>query len=217
MKLRSLTPYQPFHCFHFCGKAQKSVWLNLSWADNLLFVAFSQITYSVELTVACDFQQVECKRMTLIPGSLVTHPQWAIPRAPKCQACVNKWPGEAASADASTQAQLSLGLLYSFSKYYFIFVWVEIFRTKLKELILFQAWIFFFCASEIALLKLPWFKTQQGGKKRGNVLCCFLLLLIPEIFLEPSNLVQLSCLLENFPVSLNLPCICCKVSRLIAA
>lgn len=163
VKLRSPTPYQPFHCFHFCRKAQKSIWFNLSWADNLLFVAFSQITYSMELTVACDFQQVECKRMTLIPGSLVTHPQWAIPRVPKCRACVNKWPGEAASTGASTQAQLS-------QKYYFIFVWVEIFRTKPKELILFQAWIFFFCASEIALLKLPWFKTQQREKK--GAMCC---------------------------------------------
>lgn len=48
-------------------------------------------------------------------------------------------------------------------------------------------------------------------------MCNFLLFLIPEVFLEPSNFVQPSCLLEHFFSHSKLSCICCKLLRLIAA
>lgn len=167
---------QSCHCFHFCGKAQKSIWLNLSWADSLLFVAFSQITYSVYLTVACDSQQVEWKGMTCIPGNLVTHPQWAILRTLKHWACVNKGPGEAGSTGTSSQVQLSLCLLSRFQSitWFLSECWFAGLNPKSWSYFKPGFSLFLCLRNKPAVITLVWnVAERKKGKKHCVIFCYF--------------------------------------------
>lgn len=80
-----------------------------------------------------------------------------------------------------------------------------------------QDWIFFFRASEIALLKLPWFKTWQRGKKKGQHVGLFSAIFdswdLSGAFKFCATIVSLG----KFSCQSKLSCICCKLLRLIAA
>lgn len=171
---------QSCHCFHFCGKAQKSIWLNLSWADSLLFVAFSQITYFVYLTVACDFQQVECKGMTCIPGSLVTDSQWAILRTLKHWTCVNKGPAEINKGPGIHWCFQPGTLVPMFAiqlpKYYLIFVRVQVAGLNPKNRSYFKpGFSFSLCLrNKPAVITLAWnLSERKKGQKHCVIFCYF--------------------------------------------
>lgn len=165
-------------------------------------MAFSQITYSVYLTVAYDFQQVECKGMTCIPGSLVTHPQWAILRTLKQWACVNKGPGEAGSTDASSQAQLSPCLLSSFQSITWFLSKGRFAGLNPKSWSYFKPGFSFFpCPrNKPAVTTLVW---NLAEKKKGQmhwVISCYFWFLISFWNLQ---ILCSYCVSQNFSVILN--------------